>query len=342
MLKIVGISIILGAVLGTTPTYAHHSFAATFTTETITVEGYVEEMKFANPHVTVWFDVSDENGEVTRWVTVGGAANGMRRQGWDRNTLVKGDYIRVTGSSSRNGSPMVSTGELVFVDPDTGVVLGEPGGEQTTQVAVYNMPLQLENGLPNFTGAWTGESTGRVGPPIANVPPLPLNEVGAALQANFDAKNDPQVQCEPPGLIRQAGFTPHPVRIEQYDDHVVISYEEYGGVRTIYFDDRSLVDGERTHLGQSIARYEGQKLIIESSRLLPNLVATNGNLLTDQTTTVETYYRNDTAEGRAVLAQDLVATDPGHLTAPWTISWGKYAEDDYDFIEVDCQKPLAY
>ena len=342
MLKIVGISIIIGAVLGTTPTYAHHSFAATFTNDTITVEGYVEDFKFANPHVTVWFNVTGENGEVTRWVSEGGSATAMRRGGWGRDTVVKGDYIRITGNSSRNGSPMVSTGELVFVDPDTGAVLREPGGEETEEVAVINMPLQLENGLPNFTGTWTRDSTGRVGPPIQNVPPLPLNEVGAALQANFDAKNDPQVQCEPPGLIRQAGFTPHPVQIEQYDDHVVISYEEYAGVRTIYFDDRDLVGGEHTHLGQSIARYEGQKLIIKSSHLLPNLVATNGNLLTEQTTTVETYYRADTPEGRALLAQDLVATDPGHLTAPWTISWGKYAEEDYEFIEVECHKPLAY
>ena len=94
--------------------------------------------------------------------------------------------------------------------------------------------------------------------------------------------------------------------------------------------------------GQSIAHYDGQKLVVESSHLLPNLVATNGNLLTDQATSVETYYRNDTRDGRAVLALDMVVTDPGHLTAPWTISWGKYAEKDYEFIEVECEIPLSY
>jgi hypothetical protein len=87
----------------------------------------------------------------------------------------------------------------------------------------------------------------------------------------------------------------------------------------------SRVGVEKTHLGQSIARYDGQKLIIESTHLLPNFVAPNGNLLTGQTTTVGTCYRKDKPDGRAVLALDLVATDPGHLTAPWTISWEKYA-----------------
>lgn len=342
MKKVIGITLVFGMAICAVPSYGHHSFAATFTNDTITVEGYVHEMKFTNPHTTILFDVTDDNGVVTRWVTEGGAPNGLRRRGWDKESVVQGDYIRVTGNSTRNGSPMVSTGELVFVNPNTGFVIGPPGGEAREEVVVMNMPLQLDNGLPNFTGEWVGDSTGRVGAPINNVPPLSFNEVGAALQAKFDAVNDPQVQCEPPGLARQAGFTPHPVRIAQYDDHVVISYEEYGGVRNVYFDDRGLVGGDHSHLGQSIAHYEGQKLIVESSHLLPNLVATNGNLLTDQQTIVETYYRNDDPDGRSVLALDMVVTDHGHLTAPWTISWGKYATSDYEFIGVDCQKPLDY
>lgn len=335
---------LLGIMLSIAPAHAHHSFAATFTNDIIVVEGVVERMKFSNPHVIVYFDVTDEDGEVTQWLAEGGSATSYRNQGWSQDTIVQGDFIRITGASTRNGSPMVSMvedGSIEFVDPGTGLVVGTPGGEEEEDTAVMDMPLQLANGLPNLSGAWTGEATGRVGRPILHVPPLPFNEVGAALQAKFDPANDPQVHCEPPGLVRQAGFTPHPVRIEQYDDRVVISYEEYAGRRAVYFDDRDIGGTEKTHLGQSIARYEGQKLVIESTHLLPNLVATNGNLLTDQTTTVETYYRKDKPDGRAVLALDMVATDPGHLTAPWTISWEKYAERDYEFIEVECEIPLG-
>jgi len=333
----------LGLTLSVAPAQAHHSFAATFTDDIIVVEGVVERVKFSNPHVIVYFDVTDDNGNVTQWLAEGGSATSYRNRGWDQETIGPGDYVRLTGASTRNGSPMVSMVEdesLEFVDALTGLVVGKPGGEVEKDTSVMNMPLRLANGLPNISGAWTGEATGRVGRPILHVPPLPFNEVGAAIQATFDPVNDPQVYCEPPGLVRQAGFTPHPARIEQYDNRVEISYEEYAGHRTVYFDDRDFGGTVKTHLGQSIARYEGQKLIIESSHLLPNLVATNGNLLTDQTTTVETYYRKDKPDGRAVLALDFVATDPGHLTAPWTISWEKYAEKDYDFIEVECAAPL--
>lgn len=331
------------AIVCTAPVNAHHSFAATFTEEIIVVEGVVERVKFSNPHVIVYFTVTDEAGKETTWLAEGGSATSLRNSGWDKETLGKGDFIRVTGQSTRNGSPMVSmqdAGSVERLDSETGTVVETVGGEEQEQVAVYR-PLQLANGWPNMTGAWTGEATGRVGAPIDNVPPFAYNEVGAAIQAKFDPANDPQVHCEPPGLVRQAGFTPHPVRIQQFSDRVVISYEEYGGVRKVYFDDRDHVSDEKTHLGQSIARYEGQKLIIESKNLLPNLSATNGNLLSDQTTTVETYYREDLADGGAVLKMDLVATDPGHLTAPWKFTWGKYAEDGYEFFEVECEVPLG-
>jgi hypothetical protein len=344
MLNIIRCSVLLIIAVSVAPTYAHHSFAATFSDQIITVEGTVERLKYSNPHVIVYFNVNDENGEETQWLAEGGSATTLRRNGWNKDTLIKGDYIRITGESTRNGSPMVSMQEsdsINFVDPSTGEIIGTPGTARAEKAGVFDMPLQLANGLPNISGAWTGEATGRVGRPILHVPPMDYNEIGAALQAEFDPVNDPQVQCEPPGLVRQAGFSPHPVRIEQYDDHVVLNYEEYAGLRTIYFDDRDLVGGEHTHLGQSIARYEGQKLIIESSHLLPNLSATTGNPLTDQTTTVETYYRQDELNGRAVLRSDMLATDPGYLLTPWTISWSKYAENDYGFIEVECKKPLT-
>ena len=343
MSNLVRICLVASALVFGAPANAHHSFAATFTEEIIVVEGIVERVKFSNPHVIVYFTVTDEAGVETTWLAEGGSATSLRNAGWDKDTLSKGEFIRITGASTRNGSPMVSmqsTGSVEILDSETGLVVGSPGGEEAEQVT-DSRPLQLANGWPNMTGAWTGESTGRVGAPIDNVPPFTFNEIGAAIQADFDPANDPQVHCEPPGLVRQAGFTPHPVRIQQFSDRVIISYEEYAGVRTIYFDDRGHDSDEKTHLGQSIARYEGQRLIIDSKNLLPNLSATNGNLLSDQTTTVETYYREDLVDGGAILKMDLVATDPGHLTAPWGFTWGKYAEDGYEFIEVECEVPLG-
>lgn len=362
MRNIINAGLVLGLALSASLTQAHHSFSATFTDEIITVEGYVEKMSFTNPHVIVYFNVTDDSGEQQQWMSEGSAATLLRNRGWSRDSLVEGDYIRVTGNSTRNGSPMVSMEEINLVDSQSGAIVGTPGEDRVEVASVSNvLAMTRADGLPNLTGAWTNaiRDRGAGGPPAGGPeaggpqaeggaerrggrPGMPFNAVGAALQAEYDPINDPQVQCEPPGLVRQAGFTPHPYRIEQFDDHVVLSYEEYGSVRTIYFDDRDLVGGEHSHLGQSIARYEEQKLVIETTHLLGNLTSPGGNALTDQTTTVESYFRTEDEDGRSYLNMEMVVTDPGHLIASHTLTSKKPYTAGYDFIEVDCHKPLAY
>ena len=71
------------------------------------------------------------------------------------------------------------------------------------------------------------------------------------------------------------------------------------------------------------------------------MTATTGNLLSDETTTIETYYRDDTNDGRAVLKSELVATDPVNLLSPVTFIWGKYSTSNYEFTDVVCEKPLT-
>lgn len=165
-------------------------------------------------------------------------------------------------------------------------------------------------------------------------------EEAAKLQAAYDPINDPQVQCEPPGLVRQAAHTPHPVKIEQYDDRVVITYEEYGGVRTVYFDNREMTGSEKTHLGQSTARYEDGKLIIESENMKANLSGSGGYALSDEASTVEAYYRTPDQDGRSTFRMDMVINDPKYLIEPWTMSYIRRYAPDYEFLEVECEKPL--
>ena len=115
-----GLLLVLVVLISTTPTYAHHSFAATFSEKIIVVEGQVERFKYSNPHVIVYFNVTGENGKETQWLAEGGSATSMRNKGWDRDTLSEGDYIRVTGEATRNGSPMISMvedGSVQFIEP---------------------------------------------------------------------------------------------------------------------------------------------------------------------------------------------------------------------------------
>jgi len=342
---------ILAAILWVVPTQAHHSFSATFTEEIITVEGVVIDMKFVNPHVNVYFDVTDENGEVTEWVSEARAATLLRREGWNRDTLKRGDHISITGNSSRNGSPMVSLEEIRFKDPNTGELLGTPGDPEAAKTAITyaTTAMKLEDGRPNLSGTWYHHipdaiaSKGKNGWPggFLNDPKPQFTEEGAALQAEFSTEDDPQVQCVPPGLVRQAGHTPHPFTLRQFDDRVELVYEEYGGERTVYFDDRDLVGGDVSRFGQSIARYEGDTLVIETTNVEGALAAPNGITLSDQTTTKEIFSRMPDEDGRSIISVLMSTEDPARLTAPMDMYRYSYYVEDYEFIEVDCQKPLA-
>ncbi len=336
-------ALILGAVIATNQAYAHHSFAASFTDAEIVLEGIINRYIFKNPHVLFYMTVTDESGEEAEWMVEGSAATSLRNAGWSNQTIQPGQHVRITGRAGRDNKPMISMGNVEILDPETRIVLRNPAlrqgeGGGTIVAEIISIPLHLGDGRPNLTGAW---GRGRDGPSFYNHRAPPFNEVGAALQAQWDPADDPQVACENPGLPRQGGYTPHPVRIGQFDDHVVISYEEYGGVRTIYFDGRDAgnTDDELVKLGRSTARYEDDKLIIESTHIPAGPTGQYGNQLSDQTTTVETYQRLDDPTQGPMVEMEMIINDPGHLYEPWEMIWKKLYQEDYEFIAVECHAP---
>ena len=350
--KFIHLIFIISSLLLAPYTLAHHSFSATFQENAkITREGVVTKFSFRNPHVLVYFDVTNDDGSITNWVSEGGAATLMRRRGWSKDSITPGDTIRVFGDSTHDGSPMTSIDSIDIIDPQSREVLtalveqegqgqeNRParGQQNNTVVKAAPMPLRLPNGQINLSGAWTnhGMANGRPVPPN-----ISFSDAGQAVQDAFVLANDPQVFCDPPGLVRQAGFTPHPIRITQLEDRVVFEYEEFGGYREVFFDDRAHV-GYNTHLGDSIAYYEGDSLVVETTNLLENQASPDGDSLSTQTTTKEVYSRDDNDTYGPIVLLTFYATDPLYTTEMVVMTRQKMSTGaNYDFIENDCHAPL--
>ena len=334
------------AVAVSVPASAHHAAPAVFTDEEIEIEGVVTEFNFVNPHVNIMLNVTDETGAETQWMVTGPAAPPMRRWGWTAETIQPGQLFRFAGKKSRTGAPMlliesaeIQSGRFVELDPADGSIvrrLQEAPDDSQAPDSSMAVALTLDDGRPNLAGMWLG-GLGR-GPN----PPPPFNEAGAALQAGFDALNDPAfAECADHGLVRQA-MSGHPLRIAQNDAHLVFEYEQGAATRVIHLDGRGPASGEHTDYGHHVARYEGDALVIESTQLLGRLTGTQGNALSNSSTVTETYRRADSPELGAVLEMTLVVNDPEYLTGPWQMSRRKnHAATDYRFIEVDCALPLA-
>jgi DNA/RNA endonuclease YhcR with UshA esterase domain len=113
-----------------TPAAAHHSFAAAYdTSESITVEGKIAEVRLTNPHSWFFIDVENENGEVTRWSFEAGTPSGMIRNGYSPNVIKRGDKVTVTGFHARDASKNAGMlRELVTAD---GTVYGLFGPQES-------------------------------------------------------------------------------------------------------------------------------------------------------------------------------------------------------------------
>ena len=87
------------------PALAHHSFAAVFdSNQSLTLDGEVTKVEWANPHIWVYLDVADDQGDTVSWQCEGGTPNSLRRLGWSRDTLQPGDQIQIEGWRAHDGS----------------------------------------------------------------------------------------------------------------------------------------------------------------------------------------------------------------------------------------------
>lgn len=106
-----------GLALWTAPVAAHHSFDAMYDrSKTQVMTGAVTKVEWTNPHARFYLDVKDERGRLANWNMELGSPNGLRRAGWNRNSLKVGDVVTVTVSLARDGSRLANAREVVLAD----------------------------------------------------------------------------------------------------------------------------------------------------------------------------------------------------------------------------------
>lgn len=93
---------------------AHHSFASTYSDQTITIEGKVLEFLYRNPHSAILLETPGKNGQPIIWAAEWGTAGQLSRQGIESDTLKPGDHLILGGNPSRNSADhRMRAGEIV-------------------------------------------------------------------------------------------------------------------------------------------------------------------------------------------------------------------------------------
>ena len=116
------------------PSIAHHSFAMFDRSKTLTLQGTVKEVQWANPHTWIQLVVSSDTGaDTSEWGIEAGSPNMMVRQGWKSQTLKVGDQVSLQAHPMLDGRKIASLVSVTLPDGRTLGSGGEPPPQATGQ-----------------------------------------------------------------------------------------------------------------------------------------------------------------------------------------------------------------
>lgn len=133
------VTLVCGALLASATAFAHHNPAAHYIVDArVEIDGVVTEFRPVNPHSRIYFDVTNERGEIERWMAEGDSIINLRRAGWENDEFRPGDRIRILGRPSRDGSRLV---EWTFITRPDGSEVGGGNGQIGERVRIIEARL---------------------------------------------------------------------------------------------------------------------------------------------------------------------------------------------------------
>src|SRR5690606_8241388 len=115
LLAATGLIATLGS--ASTPTHAHHAFAAEFdANKPIELRGTITRLQWTNPHSWIYVDVTDEDGDVTSWAVEFGAPYSLLQKGLRRTDFEIGTEVVINGFLAKSGEPVLNASNVTLPD----------------------------------------------------------------------------------------------------------------------------------------------------------------------------------------------------------------------------------
>jgi hypothetical protein len=192
---------------------------------------------------------------------------------------------------------------------------------------------------PDLTGKWFPDYCIPDGSTCPfDVEQLKLTPRAVKFMSEFDEAISPKYDCAPatvPSLVAD----PYLWKIEQYTNRVEFRYEKDGILRTVWIDGRRHPPAsERSVQGQSIGRYEGDTLVVETRNFTYDPIGLDDMTVLPSSTlkSVTERYRRDGDR----LIVDMTVEDPLYLEEPAPMRF-EWAATDFDMLPYECDPVKA-
>lgn len=176
---------------------------------------------------------------------------------------------------------------------------------------------------------------------------LPYTEGAAAMaeywEANFRTEDEPGRFCIWPGMPRAPWGAPFPVEIFQRDYDVTIYWEGYGMIRKIYMEDHDPPPPVlETAMGYSLAHWEGDTLVVDTSLLKPypyfsGLATSSEARVTERIRLEKREVNGATVE---FLVNDITLVDPKVYTEPIMLHAEARRDPELFMLEYTCTNTI--
>ncbi|MFL2553586.1 MAG: DUF6152 family protein [Candidatus Rariloculaceae bacterium] len=251
---------------------AHHSMSEFDRSVIEEVEGVVSQVSWKNPHVLLELINTDENGAEQVWYLEAGAVSSQRRKGLTGDEISVGDEVLIAGWPSTRRDNYIQGNHVLLPD---GVEL-LVGGAREPRWATETLGSDRNVFDPELVTAATGNGIFRAwsqGPGMAwfftGRSNYQLNEAAATAVAEWDdIADNPIMECIGPGMPSLMG-NPYPMEFAQVGDNIELRFEEFDSLRVIHMGD-NVADPETippSKLGYSVGRWEGETLVVDTSRI---------------------------------------------------------------------------
>ena len=164
-----------------------------------------------------------------------------------------------------------------------------------------------------------------------------LTPVGKQVHEANKPENDPKfLNCQPYGFVREV-TNPLPMQISRDGNHLLVRYEEWSLLRPIYLDGRP----HPTHntpslLGHSVGRVENGVLVVETTRVTPDILSDSTQVgHSGELTAVERYTVRDNPRR---LELTMTLTDPVTFTKPLVVTKTWLSTPDVELVQDTCSQ----